>query len=208
MRQPTSTDINAARKPSPRFSTDSFESVLPPEALDELRGRKPRTRQQRTKAKWSCPPLLKSALLSGALAASPLFVLAAVAAITWVSGVSLTTKRHPMTRDAQAPVPVSTPAGRAATPVAPATIEHVIEQPILPPRAQLVKLPSPPPRATLVRMPQSFTAISPEHIDEEHDITMPYGTQVSATLRGFPEQESQFPRVGHIGDMYVVGNVS
>jgi hypothetical protein len=47
--------------------------------------------------------------------------------------------------------------------------------------------------------------IAPEHIDETHTITMPYGTVVRATLRGFLENENQLPRVGHIGDMYVVG---
>jgi hypothetical protein len=50
-------------------------------------------------------------------------------------------------------------------------------------------------------------AISPEHLDESHDIMMPYGMVVRATLRGFLEQENQLPRVGHIGDMYVVGSV-
>jgi hypothetical protein len=50
-------------------------------------------------------------------------------------------------------------------------------------------------------------AITPDHIDEAHDITMPYGTVVRATLRGFLEQENQLPQVGHIGDMHVVGSV-
>ena len=36
---------------------------------------------------------------------------------------------------------------------------------------------------------------------------MPYGTVVRATLRGFLENENQLPRVGHTGDMWVVGNV-
>jgi hypothetical protein len=62
----------------------------------------------------------------------------------------------------------------------------------------------------VVRLPAPRTdifAITSEHIDQTHTITMPYGTQVSATLRGFLEQENQLPRVGHIGDMYVVGSV-
>jgi hypothetical protein len=58
----------------------------------------------------------------------------------------------------------------------------------------------------LLRLP-SFTAIAPEHIDETHRITMPYGMEVSATLRGFLENENQLPQVGHIGDMYVVGHM-
>ena len=97
----------------------------------------------------------------------------------------------------------------SAEPIQPQkAVEHVIEQPILPPRAQLLKLPTP--RASVVRLPAPRTdifAITSEHIDQTHTITMPYGTQVSATLRGFLEQESQLPRVGHIGDMYVVGSV-
>jgi hypothetical protein len=36
---------------------------------------------------------------------------------------------------------------------------------------------------------------------------MPYGETINATLRGFLENENQLPRVGHIGDMYVVGSV-
>jgi len=53
----------------------------------------------------------------------------------------------------------------------------------------------------------NLLSLSPEHIDEAHVITMPYGTVVRATLRGFLENENQLPRVGHTGDMWVVGNV-
>jgi hypothetical protein len=78
------------------------------------------------------------------------------------------------------------------------------------PRARLIRLPSPPPRAQLIRLPESrdgLTQLSQEHIDETHTIQMPYGEIVRATLRGFLEQENQLPRVGRMGDMYVVGNV-
>jgi len=76
------------------------------------------------------------------------------------------------------------------------------------PRATLVKLP--PPRAQLVRLPQPRTdlvEITSAHIDETHVMTMPYGMIVRATLRGFLGSEAQLPRGGHIGDMWIVGDV-
>jgi hypothetical protein len=73
------------------------------------------------------------------------------------------------------------------------------------PRAQLVRLPLPPPRAQLVRLPAPDDAeIAPQNIGRTHTMAMPYGTVVSATLRGFLGNENQLPRAGHIGDMYVV----
>jgi hypothetical protein len=68
----------------------------------------------------------------------------------------------------------------------------------------------PAPRAQLGLSPQPRTDLVPlsaEHIDESHVITMPYGMVVRATLRGFLGSETQLPRAGHIGDMYVVGDV-
>jgi hypothetical protein len=61
-----------------------------------------------------------------------------------------------------------------------------------------------------VRLPQGppLVELSPEHIDETHAITMPYGTVVAATLRGFLENENQLPRVGEIGDMWFVGQTA
>jgi hypothetical protein len=53
--------------------------------------------------------------------------------------------------------------------------------------------------------PLRLIELTPEHIDESHRITMPYNVEVLATLRGFLDTENQLPRVGHIGDMYVVG---
>jgi len=73
----------------------------------------------------------------------------------------------------------------AATPAA------VVPIPV--PRAQLVRLPAPVPRGQLVRLPS------------QQLIRMPYGTEVLATLRGGLGSEAQLPRVGHIGDLYVVG---
>jgi len=81
---------------------------------------------------------------------------------------------------------------------------------VVAPRARLVRLPAPPPRAQLVRLPDSplrLVDLTVEHIDETHVMTMPYGTVVRATLRGFLVKEDQLPRLGHIGDMWVVGTV-
>jgi hypothetical protein len=98
----------------------------------------------------------------------------------------------------------------AAAPVQPAPARVVTPPPvgIAPtpaPRAQLVRLPLPPPRAQLVRLPAPDDAeIAPQNIGRTHTMAMPYGTVVSATLRGFLGNENQLPRAGHIGDMYVV----
>jgi hypothetical protein len=58
----------------------------------------------------------------------------------------------------------------------------------------------------VVRLPD-FTEITAAHIDETHTITMPYGMEVRATLRGFLENENQLPHIGRVGDMYIVGDV-
>jgi hypothetical protein len=36
---------------------------------------------------------------------------------------------------------------------------------------------------------------------------MPYGERVIGTLRGFLGSETQLPRIGHIGDTWIVNNV-
>jgi hypothetical protein len=170
---------------------DRNDSILPPEVRDELlgRGRRPFVPPGSTRKAYGW--------LRELFGYSMLFLVP-------IGGlVLLISLSERGTQQSQAPVaPVSRPKATAATP---ATPEHVIEQPILPPRAQLLKLATPPPRATLVALPREPTEISRAHLDESHDIMMPYGTVVRATLRGFLEQENQLPQVGHIGDMYVVG---
>jgi hypothetical protein len=117
------------------------------------------------------------------------------------------TTSHERTTQSPQPTPFSPPASaspvsvRRAEPVAPA-----------PPGVWLTGSAEPVPvtvrRAQLVRLPESqdgFTDRSPAHIDETHTIQMPYGEIVNATLRGFLEQENQLPRVGRVGDMYIVG---
>jgi hypothetical protein len=81
------------------------------------------------------------------------------------------------------PKPASTPAGVV---------------PVQAPRAMLVKLPLP--RAQLVKLPE-------RKIDEARLLLMPYGQQVVGTLRGFLGSEAQLPRIGHIGDTWIVNNV-
>jgi hypothetical protein len=64
------------------------------------------------------------------------------------------------------------------------------------PRAELLKLP--PPRATLVRLPEW-------KIDTSRLLLMPDGEKVTGTLRGFLGSEEQLPRIGQIGDTWLVG---
>jgi hypothetical protein len=75
--------------------------------------------------------------------------MAALVALLLAAGVvvALVSWQRPSVVSAARPQP--TPPALAATPAPP---EHVIEQPILPPRAQLVKLPSPAPKAQLVHL--------------------------------------------------------
>jgi hypothetical protein len=152
-----------------------FETTLPPEALEELRGRKPRTRLQSAQTKSSCPSRLRSVLLAGALAAPPIFVLAVVAVITWATGSSPSTRQfstpelertfHPM---AQTPLPaLAPPAPAAAQPNQPVYGEWVPQAggwilanaQCVPLRRSFIADPAPRalpavPRAELVSMPE------------------------------------------------------
>jgi hypothetical protein len=100
-----------------------------------------------------------------------------------------------------APTPIPVPVVQA-TPVPPVATAPV---PRITPvqRASLVRLPVPVPRAELVRVP--WVQLSETHVDETHPLTMPYGTKIYATLRGFLASIDQLPRIGQPGDMYVVG---
>jgi hypothetical protein len=169
-----------------------YESILPREARDELLQRK------RPVVKPPAPPRKAHGWVGflgyGALIGLPIAGLILLASLSTKSLVSVglqtpSSASTPTTAPVATPAPQSTPASA--------------------PRARLIRLPSPPPRAQLVRLPESqdsFTDRSPAHIDETHTIQMPYGTVVNATLRGFLEQENQLPRVGQVGDMYVVGD--
>lgn len=66
------------------------------------------------------------------------------------------------------------------------------------PRAELVRLP--PPRAQLMRLPEW-------RIGEERALTMPYGLQVAARLRGKVLSTDMLPMSGNaIGDTWVIGD--
>jgi hypothetical protein len=206
MRKNTPKDTTAL---TARRSNDDFDCELPDDALDELLvPRRPRILGRPSKA-----PDRRRALVLAVLVLLLVAVGVVVVLVSWQrpaypalpAGLSTPAPTVPPTvQPAASPRP--TPSTEPIQP--PSAVEHVIEQPILPPRAQLLKLPTP--RAAVVRLPAPHTdifAITPAHIDEAHDITMPYGTVVRATLRGFLRNESQLPRAGHIGDMYVVGSV-
>jgi hypothetical protein len=129
--------------------------------------------------------------------------LLALAAVVTLCAIGSWFANKPANKLVLAPPPVVqlTPATLSppSTPIVP---------PIQPaPRARLVRLPAPAPRAQLVGLPSAhveLVELVASHIDETHVITMPYGTVVRATLRGFLGTENQLPRVGQIGDMYLV----
>jgi hypothetical protein len=118
----------------------------------------------------------------------------------------------PVVAPAAAPVVQPTPKEPEAIRVNPIPTPAPVVQPTpvpLPPaviapvyRARLVRLPVPVPRAELVRTP--WVQLSEAHVDETHPLTMPYGSKVYATLRGFLDSIDQLPRIGQTGDMYVV----
>ena len=201
-----------------RFSTVEFDCELPPEAKSELL----RPRRPRILGQPPCPPQKPPQVdsvrsrghpaLGWLLALIVLVLLGAVIYLSWPSPAnraaalqeSAARSREVEQQADRALQALRTPAAQTPVvqPTPASTPSAVVPTPA--PRASSVRVSAP--KAQLVRLP-NFTAIAPENIDQTHVITMPYGTEVSATLRGFLEQESQLPRVGHIGDMYVVGTV-
>jgi len=66
------------------------------------------------------------------------------------------------------------------------------------PRAELLRLP--PPRAQLIRLPEW-------RIGEERPVTMPYGVEVAARLKGKLPSTGMLPMFGNaIGDTWVIGD--
>jgi hypothetical protein len=132
MRQDT--QDTTARTASSRFSTADFDCELPPGARAELLGKRlPQRATERQPAVWKrLWALLTWLSIPGVLVA--------------LLGVVLTGLHdQPATQNSatiQAPSiqPTPAPPASAATPAPP---EHVVEQPILPPRAQLVRMPNP-----------------------------------------------------------------
>ena len=111
---------------------------------------------------------------------------AGIALVAVVGGIN-----HPVPPTVHpSPTPISTPRPAAIAPV---------------PRAKLVLLPKPVPRAKLLATP--WDEITAAHLDETHVVTMPYGSKIHATLRGFLASVDQLPQIGKVGDMYVVGTV-
>ena len=180
-------DTTAARTPPQTLRYQpGYDCPLPNDALNELLSRRPS--QPPVRALQRPPTAWRRVLHLLAFLAVPVVLIALLGAI--LTGLHDKSATQPST-PVQAPSVQPTPA--AQTPVVQPTSA------VLPPgwnadgtaqgragtipevrRAELV----PAPRAQLVRLP-NFTLIAPEHIDQTHTITMPYGTEVSATLRGF-----------------------
>jgi hypothetical protein len=219
-----------------RIQPSQFDTVLPPDARSELlhpprariltRPPEPPQKAPRVdsaRRSWWHPALGWLLALAG---------LVAVIAVSWPSPEKRERARQESAarnREVEAKAQEALKALRTPSTSAPQNVAPLPAPAALPPgwnadgtaygragvipevrRAELVRLPAPPPRAQLVRLPSprvSLVQVTAEHIDETHRITMPYGTQVLATLRGFLGTENQLPRVGHIGDMFVVGAV-
>jgi hypothetical protein len=180
-----------------------YDSILPSEVREELlrRGRRPVVKTPRAFPTRAFPRQWQSILTFFGMVGTPLLAIAAL------GGVMIAIQT--IGRNAAPPTQANVP-----TPPAAATPSHSSQpKPNYAPSVT-VRRADPVPitvkRAELVRFPElrtGLTELSPEHIDEMHGITMPYGERVNATLRGFLEQENQLPRVGRVGDMYVVAGV-
>jgi hypothetical protein len=97
--------------------------------------------------------------------------------------------------------------GQHAVPQAPTVSGVPLEQPAaappqisVAPRAELLRLP--PPRAQLVRLPEW-------RVGEERPVTMPYGLQVTARLKGNLTSTDMLPTSGNaIGDAWGIGDTA
>jgi hypothetical protein len=113
------TQDTTARTASPRFSTADFDCELPPGARAELL----KPKRPRILGHPSHAPDRRSAIVL------------AVLVLLLLAGVVVALIQHQAT--------MVTPAVQPPT-QSPEPPEHVVEQPILPPRAQLVRMPAPP----------------------------------------------------------------
>lgn len=192
-------------------SSPSFDCELPEHAREEiLRPRRPRILEQPPSPPQK-PPQVNSGRSRGHPALGWLLALAGVVTLFVLIGLSWPS---PAARDkalqesADRQRETEAAASRALEALrksAPQPTPAPIVQPtpaatpaVTAPRARLVRLPAPP--------PWRITELTPSHIDESHVLMMPYGLEVRATLRGFLGALDQLPRVGHIGDMYIVEN--
>ena len=204
MRQTAPTN-NQPKTAKPRFSTSNYDCELPEDVRAELRGRGRPAPKAGVDTPPTPPPVKPSSpvkaprdwrgsmpALSGIIA---LFLVVALIGLgCWFfSDNPAQTAAQPT----PAPVPASTPAAVVTTSSS-VTVRRADPVPVIVKRAELVRFPE---------LRTGLTDISPVHIDQTHGITMPYGERVNATLRGFLADESQLPKIGRPGDMYLVGSV-
>jgi hypothetical protein len=192
-----------------RIQPAKYDTILPPDVRSELLqprrarilGIPPPPPQKPPQAKlarfWMYPAL------GWSLALLALMIVIAVA-MSWPSAEQLKKGREESadrSRSAEEKADEAIKALRSSStaptvqPTPTATSSGVVPLPA--PRAMLVKLP--PPRAELIKLP-------PWQIDESRLLQMPYGERVVGTLRGFLTNENRLPRVGQIGDTWIVGN--
>jgi hypothetical protein len=178
MRQDT--QDTTARTASSRFSTADFDCELPPGARAELL----KPKRPRILGHPSHAPDRRSAIV---LAVLVLLLLAGVV-------VALIQHQAPTITPAVQPPARPQPTASAVPIQTPAAPEHVVEQPILPPRAQLVKLPPPAPKAQLVHL---------RAIGSFEYVRMPDWRLLGTVYRGELPSAADLPRTGaQLGDMW------
>jgi hypothetical protein len=204
-----------------RIQPAQFDTILPPDARSELQ--QPRRREdtdRRLPGPPKRPPQVnlerspRHPTLGWLLALTGVAALCAVIGLSWPSPEKRAAALQASalkSRETEAAAAKALEALRSHTSQAPESVQPTPVPVVQPTPAATPSgaVPIPVPRAQLVRVPRAtarvqLVELTPEHIDESHRITMPYGTEVRATLRGFLGSETQLPRTGRIGDMYVV----
>ncbi len=183
---------------SPRFETSAFESTLPPEALEELRGRSSRRPP---------PPLtpvtpVKSVPPARDWRGSALAILG----IALVAAVIVSQLAHQPARQVAAPIaiaatpapPLRVPAPSAPWPTPPSVVEVRRALPVPVPRAELVPITVR--RAALMRLPsQELGVYQYYHLPVEWG-----GGSVLARFMGTVANFSDIPKDPTPGDMWNV----
>jgi hypothetical protein len=188
--------MNRIAEEQPARRIQSFDTVLP----DEVRVEFTRLKRPRMLGRLE-PPHGNTLYLAGAIVCGAIILAVAIGLagrhevqqlvpdVSAVPGIPV--KQPAATRE---PTSVATPTRTAVATRTPTRGPR--PELALAPRAELVKLP--PARAALVRLPQW-------RIGEERLVTMPYGFEVAARLKGKLPSTDMLPMFGNaIGDTWVI----